>query len=86
MSAPSAQVAPAAHPGITRTQTAAILPAPALPASAPPLGESHEANMVLELADGSAHSGISFGAEGKSISGECVFQTGESRTNLCFAS
>jgi carbamoyl-phosphate synthase/aspartate carbamoyltransferase len=34
--------------------------------------------MLLELADGSAHRGISFGAEGKSISGECVFQTGES--------
>jgi carbamoyl-phosphate synthase/aspartate carbamoyltransferase len=31
---------------------------------------------VLELADGSAYRGISFGAEGKSISGECVFQTG----------
>lgn len=31
---------------------------------------------VLELADGSAFRGISFGAEGKSIAGECVFQTG----------
>jgi carbamoyl-phosphate synthase/aspartate carbamoyltransferase len=31
---------------------------------------------VLELADGSAYRGISFGAEGKSISGECVYQTG----------
>jgi hypothetical protein len=31
---------------------------------------------VLELADGSAYCGISFGAEKKSISGECVFQTG----------
>jgi len=36
-----------------------------------------EADMVLELADGLALSGTSFGAEGKSISGECVFQTGE---------
>lgn len=33
-------------------------------------------NMVLELADGLALSGHSFGAEGKSIAGECVFQTG----------
>jgi len=31
---------------------------------------------VLELADTSSYRGISFGAEGKSISGECVFQTG----------
>jgi carbamoyl-phosphate synthase/aspartate carbamoyltransferase len=33
-------------------------------------------DMVLELADGLALSGHSFGAD-KSISGECVFQTGE---------
>ena len=32
--------------------------------------------MVLELADGTAYEGIGFGAEGKSVSGECVFQTG----------
>ena len=32
--------------------------------------------MVLELADGTQYQGVSFGAEGKSISGECVFQTG----------
>ncbi|THH14748.1 hypothetical protein EW146_g5629 [Bondarzewia mesenterica] len=31
---------------------------------------------VLELADGTVSGGISFGAEGKSIAGECVFQTG----------
>lgn len=31
---------------------------------------------VLELADNSSYRGISFGAEAKSISGECVFQTG----------
>jgi len=34
-------------------------------------------DMVLELADGSAYSGISFGAPGKSVAGECVFQTGK---------
>ena len=33
---------------------------------------------VLELYDGSAFRGISFGAEGKSVAGECVFQTGQS--------
>ena len=32
--------------------------------------------MVLELADGVAYAGFGFGAEGKSVSGECVFQTG----------
>lgn len=37
----------------------------------------NEAKMVLELADGTAFQGFSFGAQGKSISGECVFQTGE---------
>ena len=37
---------------------------------------SHLGNAVLELSDGSAFQGISFGANDKSISGECVFQTG----------
>lgn len=32
---------------------------------------------ILELVDGSAYRGISFGAEGKSVAGECVFQTGK---------
>lgn len=31
---------------------------------------------VLELSDGAAYRGISFGAEDKSVAGECVFQTG----------
>lgn len=35
------------------------------------------ANAVLELSDGSAFQGSSFGAPDKSVSGECVFQTGE---------
>ena len=35
-----------------------------------------EADAVLELADGLALAGHSFGAK-KSIAGECVFQTGE---------
>ncbi|KAJ2923820.1 hypothetical protein H1R20_g13277, partial [Candolleomyces eurysporus] len=35
-----------------------------------------EADGVLELSDGSAFRGVSFGAEGKSVAGECVFQTG----------
>lgn len=39
--------------------------------------EEVEGDMVLELADGLALKGTSFGAKGKSISGECVFQTGK---------
>lgn len=31
---------------------------------------------ILELGDGSTYRGIGFGAEGKSVAGECVFQTG----------
>lgn len=38
--------------------------------------EMGEGDMVLELADGLALSGHSFGAE-KSVAGECVFQTGK---------
>ena len=40
---------------------------------------------VLELADNSSYRGISFGAEGKSISGECVFQTGWSTSLFYFS-
>src|ERR1700753_4382673 len=32
---------------------------------------------ALHLADGSIFNGISFGAEGKNVAGECVFQTGK---------
>ena len=55
---------------------------PAAPASwALPAGRdapSRASNAVLELSDGSAFQGISFGATDKSVAGECVFQTGES--------
>ena len=74
------------RPGLLRSSSSfvngyphAVEPAP--PVTAPPAinGEnSLSASVaVLELADGSAFKGISFGAEGKSVSGECVFQTGE---------
>jgi len=68
--------AAATRPTVSRT--ASRLDVPSNPATAPPLGKEGSEEMVLELADGSSHKGISFGAEGKSISGECVFQTGES--------
>lgn len=57
--------------------------APAAPVTGPvrdDLGsgeQSVEVDGVLELSDGSAFRGISFGAQGKSVAGECVFQTGE---------
>jgi carbamoyl-phosphate synthase/aspartate carbamoyltransferase len=49
-------------------------PAPPIIASAnsPDIAE----DAVLELSDGSAFRGISFGAQGNSVAGECVFQTG----------
>ena len=59
--------------------------APGVPPLRPPLpsiptgGQNNDA--VLVLADGSAFYGTSFGAQGKSVSGECVFQTGTSPMN-----
>lgn len=38
--------------------------------------ESAFQDAVLELKDGTAYRGISFGAQGVSVAGECVFQTG----------
>jgi len=37
---------------------------------------------VLELSDGTLYFGMSFGAEAKSVAGECVFQTGTSLPSL----
>lgn len=46
-----------------------------------PVRSYHESNSspdhaILELLDGSVFQGFSFGAPGKSVAGECVFQTG----------
>jgi carbamoyl-phosphate synthase/aspartate carbamoyltransferase len=49
-------------------------PAPSVIAST---SENDYSEAVLELADGSAFRGLSFGAQGKSVAGECVFQTGK---------
>lgn len=46
--------------------------------------QASSSKMVLELADGTAYQGFSFGAQGKSISGECVFQTGQSAFSRYF--
>lgn len=40
-----------------------------------PHSKAQDGKMLLELTDGSAYEGYSFGAD-KTISGECVFQTG----------
>jgi carbamoyl-phosphate synthase/aspartate carbamoyltransferase len=55
---------------------------PAPPVTTAPAGNDLYSEAVLELADGSAFRGISFGAQGKSVAGECVFQTGEHSTQL----
>jgi carbamoyl-phosphate synthase / aspartate carbamoyltransferase len=68
-----------ARPAISRSQSYAPNGAPAPPIAAPQLhaGETKNApDAVLELLDGTAFRGISFGAPGKSVAGECVFQTG----------
>ena len=59
---------------------------PAPPVTVHPMlnNDSHSpilTESVLELKDGSAFRGTSFGAVGKSVAGECVFQTGKLR---CF--
>ena len=58
---------------------------PSPPVTAPPVICGYyplptHVEAVLELGDGSTYRGTSFGAEGKSIAGECVFQTGELHT------
>lgn len=60
-------------------RTASIIPngGPAPPVTAPSTSDAIKPPIcVLELSDGSAFKGISFGAEAKSVAGECVFQTG----------
>jgi Carbamoyl-phosphate synthase small chain, CPSase domain len=44
------------------------------PLSSVPL---RDVDAVLELQDGVVYAGVSFGAAGKSVAGECVFQTGD---------
>ncbi|TFK38441.1 carbamoyl-phosphate synthase [Crucibulum laeve] len=65
------------RPTLSRASSVfANTPAPAFTAAAVRDDGSEIADGVLELVDGSAFRGLSFGAEGKSIAGECVFQTG----------
>ena len=67
------------RPDIARSHSYAPNGIPAPPISAPQILASETKNApdaVLELIDGTAFSGISFGAQCKSVAGECVFQTG----------
>ncbi|KAI9240929.1 protein pyrABCN [Podila verticillata NRRL 6337] len=58
-----------------RSTQAQVYPMP--PVTAPPCDQIEASTVAtLVLQDGSSFQGISFGAETKSISGECVFQTG----------
>jgi hypothetical protein len=77
------------RPAIARSQSYAPNGIPAPPIAAPQILASETKNApdaVLELIDGTAFSGISFGAQCKSVAGECVFQTGArmAPTHLCF--
>jgi hypothetical protein len=66
------------RPTFYHSQNNCSFPAP--PVTFSPLNDddvmSSSQEAVLELNDGSAFRGISFGAEQKSVAGECVFQTG----------
>lgn len=65
------------RPAFIRTASDfATVPAPPVTASSINEDGLEVVDGVLELADGSAYCGISFGAEKKSVAGECVFQTG----------
>ena len=57
-------------------------PVPSIPAS-PSYVDGMVESAVLELNDGSVFRGFSFGAPGKSVAGECVFQTGEFSSPAC---
>lgn len=63
-----------ARPTLSRTPST-VSGIPAAPVTAPS-NDGTTVDAVLELSDGSAFRGISFGVEGKSVAGECVFQTG----------
>ncbi|KAI1305399.1 Carbamoyl-phosphate synthase, partial [Mortierella claussenii] len=70
-------------PSLTRPSSTAsspqvqvVNPLPHPPVTAPPCEQADATVATLVLQDGSSYQGISFGAEVKSIAGECVFQTG----------
>ncbi|KAJ3553551.1 hypothetical protein NM688_g3550 [Phlebia brevispora] len=64
------------QPPLSRVASNLLNGSLAPPVTSPAPNATHVTESVLELADGTAFRGISFGAEGKSVAGECVFQTG----------
>lgn len=71
-----ASISPAQRNALMESAPPSRSPSPAPPVTLAPMGHEGAPRMVLELADKTEFQGISFGAEGKSVSGECVFQTG----------
>jgi hypothetical protein len=70
-------------PSIAQPTIETVLPAPYPPVSfrAEPEAELQKSKIAtLLLQDGTSHQGYSFGAEGKSVAGELVFQTGKFST------
>ena len=65
------------RPSLSRVASGLPNGGPAPPVIIAPQSGENITDAVLELADGTAFRGISFGADGKSVAGECVFQTGE---------
>ncbi|KZT20717.1 carbamoyl-phosphate synth [Neolentinus lepideus HHB14362 ss-1] len=79
MAPPSSLSLPPARPVLARAASNMPHGYPHPPVTVPPQvnGESvPPVDAVLELADGTILRGFSFGKEGKSVAGECVFQTG----------
>ena len=64
------------RPAITRSQSHCVPTPPIAPPQLYATETKDAPDAVLELIDGTAFCGISFGAQGKSVAGECVFQTG----------
>ena len=63
------------RPSLSRVASGLPNGLPAPPVTAVTQDATTSQDAVLELADGTAFRGFSFGAEGKSIAGECVFNT-----------
>jgi carbamoyl-phosphate synthase / aspartate carbamoyltransferase len=73
--------APAANSRVLQRSTPKTPAGPHKPVTAFTGEEKDLTIATLALQDGSYYQGISFGSEKKSISGEMVFQTGESKNS-----
>jgi carbamoyl-phosphate synthase / aspartate carbamoyltransferase len=76
----SSQSTSSVRPLFGRAASSYTKPNNAPPPVSSPLFKNEQSppmDAILELGDGSTFRGIGFGAEGKSVAGECVFQTGK---------